>query len=281
MTKPRTAAGYQLEFLTAVRATCLYVATKVGDLLDEVVVVGGLVPSLIIDQDGLSARTERHVGTLDLDIGLAVAVLDQKRYQALTERLRHAGFSPDTNEKGNRTRQRWAIDGPPRVTVDFLIPPTLTTDKGGAVRDIEPDFAAIIAPGLRLAFTDRIRVRLSGKTIKNETADREVWVCGPAALVLLKALAFRSRGENKDAYDLFYVLQHFGSGLGDVVERFAALRADRDAAQALVILEEDFSTLDSLGPRRVSEFLLGQSDEALQADVVGSVLAFVRACRRT
>lgn len=39
-----------------------------------------------------------------------------------------------------------------------LIEPTRPDDRGGALRDIEPDFAAIIAPGLHLAFVDRQRI---------------------------------------------------------------------------------------------------------------------------
>jgi hypothetical protein len=35
--------------------------------------------------------------------------------------------------------------------------------------------------------------------------------------VVLKALAFKNRGENKDAYDLVYLLRHFGKGVDDVV----------------------------------------------------------------
>ena len=51
--KPTTAAGYKSEQVELVRATCLYVATKLGDLMDELVVIGGLAPSLLIDQDDL------------------------------------------------------------------------------------------------------------------------------------------------------------------------------------------------------------------------------------
>ena len=51
--KPRTAAGYAPEQVQRVRATCLYLATKLGDLMDEMVVVGGLVPSLLTDQSQL------------------------------------------------------------------------------------------------------------------------------------------------------------------------------------------------------------------------------------
>ena len=41
--KPTTAAGYKSEQIELVRATCLYVATKLGDIMDELVVIGGLV----------------------------------------------------------------------------------------------------------------------------------------------------------------------------------------------------------------------------------------------
>lgn len=123
--KPSTADGYSDEQLALVRSTCLYVATKLGDLMDELVVAGGLVPSLLVSRDAAEAGEEQHVGTLDLDIGLTVGLLGQERYRALTSRLRSAGFSQDVNEDGQPTRQRWKIDGPERVTVDFLIPPSL------------------------------------------------------------------------------------------------------------------------------------------------------------
>ena len=42
--KPRYASEYGGDQVELVRATCLYVATKLGDLTDEVVVVGGWSP---------------------------------------------------------------------------------------------------------------------------------------------------------------------------------------------------------------------------------------------
>lgn len=41
--KPRVASGYDLRDRDRVHATCLYVATKLGDLIDETAIVGGLV----------------------------------------------------------------------------------------------------------------------------------------------------------------------------------------------------------------------------------------------
>ena len=86
--KPTRASDYAPEQVALVRAVCLFIATKLGDLMDELVVVGGLVPSLIIDQSTLSPETDAHVGTMDLDVGLTLAIFDEKRYEALAERLR-------------------------------------------------------------------------------------------------------------------------------------------------------------------------------------------------
>jgi len=269
--KPTTAAGYHRQHVELVRATCLYVATKLGDLSDDVVVVGGLVPSLLIAQDALPVGAEPHVGTMDLDIGLTLAVLDEGRYGTLTERLRRAGFSAGVNEQGNPTRQRWKIENDEKVTVDFLIQPSLPDDVGGKLRDIEQDFAAVIAPGLHLAFQDRTKVTLSGKTIKGERATRPIWICGPGAYVVLKALAFNLRGENKDAYDLFYVLRNYGDSVSAIVAHLEPLRADPATIEAIEILRRDFTSHDGVGPMRVAEFLAGGPNDGIQADVVGFV----------
>jgi hypothetical protein len=119
--------------------------------MDELVVIGGLVPSLLIKQDELPEGADAHVGTMDLDVGLTLALLEEGRYKTLTARLRCAGFEQDVNDEGNPTRQRWKIEKLEKATVDFLIQPSLPEDRGGKLRDIEPDFAAVIAPGLHLA----------------------------------------------------------------------------------------------------------------------------------
>ncbi|MBN2033988.1 MAG: hypothetical protein JW836_11980 [Deltaproteobacteria bacterium] len=160
--KPSFASEYSKEQAELVRQTCLYVATKLGDLLDELVVVGGLLPSLLIPEESVPRGEDIHVGTMDLDLGLSLAILGAERYEELTARLRRAGFEPDVNKAGNPTFQRWKIEpsGHPKVTVDFVIPPSLDEDEGGKILHIEKDFAAVITPGLHLAFQDRRRVSL-------------------------------------------------------------------------------------------------------------------------
>ena len=278
--KPLFATDYKREDLELVRQTCLYVATKLGDLLDDLVVVGGLVPSLLIPDESLPAGEDVHIGTTDLDLGLSLAILDTKRYEDLSLRLNRADFKPDENEEGNPTLQRWKITPSAglKVTLDFLIPPSLAADKGGDLRHIQKDLAAVITPGLRLAFWDKQKVSLKGVTLLGEKANRDIWVCSPGAFVVLKALAFDQRGENKDAYDLYFVIRNYGRGIEDVCRCLSPLLEEVETKKALAILNRDFLEPDGIGPSRVAWFQYRGPNADLQADVAGYVKELLSKC---
>jgi len=275
--KPLVASGYVPEMLEVVRQTCLYVATILGDLFEEhVTIVGGLVPYLLVKQDETVAPGDRHIGTRDLDLGFAVTVLDNERYEVVAERLRRADFHPDVNNRDGPTRQRWRLDldGNRKVAVDFLIAPVKGEDAGSPF-SLEDDLAATVTPGIDLAFRDREIVTLEGYTIRGERARRSVLVCGPAAFVVLKAIAFRRRGERKDAYDLYYVLRHFGNGVEDVVARLRPLLDSPVTREALAYLREDFERVDGVGPQRIAQFLEPTDADGLRADASAFVLALL------
>ena len=278
MDKPSHYLGYSEDDLIAVKRCCLYVATKIGDLLDDVVIVGGLVPPLLIQRDSQPDGPEllppliTPVGTKDLDLALAVSLLETKRYTELSDRLRNAGFSNDVNTSGNATLERWRLKEPHFVTVDFLIQPSREEDRGGGSRHLEGDFSAFITPGLHLAFCDRKKIEMRGHTIFDERAEREVWVCGAGAFIVLKALATRGRGENKDCYDLAHMLNYVmfdESSHDDLLSFLYDNRNDSHVQKALSIIKQDFTQQDEVGPMRAARFLRGGPDDEIQADVVG------------
>ena len=274
MDKPKTAKGYPPEWLEGTRAACLYVATVLGDLLvDDLIVVGGLVPSLLIAQDALPEGASLHPGTMDLDLGLKLGVLDGAKYTEIANRLRHAGFEVKENESGNRLLHTWLVRGTggQLVTVDFLISPSSQDEPPSSIKHLEGDFGAVVTPGLELAFRDREIIAMEGLTVRGEQAARDIPVCGPGAFVVLKALAFRNRGEAKDAYDLYYVVRNFGAGVGDVASRLSALLPEPETQRALSILREDFVAPEHLGPARAARFVGDEFDDALRQDVVAFV----------
>lgn len=272
--KPSSGDEYGIEQLGVVRRACLHLATKLGDLLDEIVVVGGLVPYLLVDQEHLPSGVEPHAGTMDLDMGLGLGILNRERYRELAVRLRDAGFEPDVNEQGNRRLQTWRARTPHPARVDFLIPLTDATGSGGTLLHIESDLAAIVTPGLDLAFKDQRRKELSGHTFSGAWATRSIPVCGPGAFTVLKALAFGNRAEGKDAYDLFYVWS--GIGVTEVAESLDSLQASTHVDAALHIIERDFRDHDGLGPMETAQFITQGPDDNIQADVVGHAHELLR-----
>src|ERR1700683_1597605 len=87
--KRRVRGGYSREETDQVISVCLTVAVTLGALMDDLCVVGGLVPSLLIDQrigpDPVTGDT--HPGTNDLDVGLAVGLLNDEQYAEISHRL--------------------------------------------------------------------------------------------------------------------------------------------------------------------------------------------------
>ena len=75
--KPRTAVDYTPDLTETARETLLYIATTLGDLSDQIVLVGGLVPSLIVPE---KPDVPPHVGTMDVDLALSLGLLNSQRY---------------------------------------------------------------------------------------------------------------------------------------------------------------------------------------------------------
>ena len=284
MTDPRYATDYTPKQLERSRQTLLQVLGALGDVGDDVVLVGGLVPSLLVDQAEASTRDEAHVGSVDVDLGLHLVVLDNERYETLAERLRRSDFEPDVNEEGNPTRQRWrhapgGENGPEPVVIDFLIDAT-PADAPGRPFSLTSDLAAISTRGLSLAFQDSVHRTVAGITLDGDEVEREIRVCGPAAFVVLKAFAIRGREKEKDAYDLAYVVRNWGLGPEAVAERWATIADHPAAAEALDIVRYDFADERRTGPRRASRFLYRTVSPDYVAEVVGDLQRFLAAVDR-
>ncbi len=267
MPQNRTASDYSADGLLRIRQTCLHVASSIPSALaNEITVVGGLVPSLLIDD--LSESDERHLGTADLDIALALGLQGVDRYNELTGRLSQLGFKPERAKDGKAAGLRWKSgEGiEPEVFLDVL--PVL--QSGG---NLETD-AGI--PGVELsdrtgfAFRDRVPLEMREACITGEIRKARIWVCGPGAYIVIKALTFAQRHLYKDAYDLFYVLKNYGTDVQEVVGHLRPLLyGSPEAQRAMKLLHDDFADPNGDGAMAVPLFLYGKPDDDLQADVAG------------
>ena len=273
--KPDTYLGYNDDDLDTVKRCCLYIATVLGDLLDDIVIVGGLVPPLLIAPkvapagDGSHSLLTTQAATKDLDLALGLSIFDDAKYTEIHDRMRSAGFSNDAP-----SLFRWRIEEPRFVTVDFLIEQDVDDNLAGKSKFLANDLAPIRTPGLNLAFADRKNIRMKGYTVLDEWVEKDIGVCGIGAFIVLKSLAVSGRRENKDAYDLIYALNAtmFDESLRSEVLAFLHdNRNDECVEKAFETIKGYFGQHDSIGPMNVARFLTGHPDDNIQADAVGLI----------
>jgi hypothetical protein len=281
MDQRRTVLDYAPETYERVQQALLHVSTVLGDWMEQITVIGGIVPSLLVPPSQLPVDAEAHPGTTDLDLALQLKVLTAEGYASISELLRYAGYRPVEKQEDTIRRQTWRTDPKfgPVVTIDFLIARSPKHPREVKVQNLERDFAALIADGIQLVERDRRKIRISGRTIRGEQAERDIWVCGPASFVVLKARAIHLREKPKDAFDLHYILENLDGGIEAIVTVFRAFMDDGDAVESVGFLRQAYGTHEGIGPSRAARFLYGERNRDNHEDydaLAASAHAYVR-----
>ena len=123
MDQRRTVLDYAPETYERVQQALLHVSTVLGDWMEQITLIGGIVPSLLVPPSQLPVGAEAHPGTSDLDLALQLKVLTAEGYASISELLRYAGYRPVEKQEDTIRRQTWRTDPKfgPVVTIDFLI----------------------------------------------------------------------------------------------------------------------------------------------------------------
>lgn len=166
--------------------------------------VGGLVPPVLAR--GKTPPAPPHLGTTDVNTYLSIHfATSEHTYTTLEGALRGIGFKPDPKADG----WRWfaTIDSH-RVNIEFLcdveaLRPNATVRPEGAA------LGAANLRGTRYVEEDWIPEEMEAKLItRDETAKVQVRFAGLEGYLLAKAHTIQNRGQQKDYYDLVYVLIH-------------------------------------------------------------------------
>lgn len=265
MAKPRHAQGYDSRHTELAEQVLLEAWSRLGEHRDKMVLVGGLAPRYLVDQQTMRARGASHCGTMDVDLGVSIAVSDARTYRSIRQTLVDMGFGPGKNGRGRNQLHSFVKNiGGVDVNIDFL-----TTAYGGPqdslMRELEDNLRAIQVEGLGLALHEPLTVEVEGTLLSGGQTTERINVCRPIPFVVLKALAFDKRREPKDAYDLVYVMLYALSG----ARQLARLASPREMSQdsfsnAIAVLENRFSAPTRDGPTLYAQFV-GEAGAAAQA----------------
>lgn len=257
MTKPQHASGYDDRSTEAVRRVLIDLAHLLGAYREQLVVVGGLVPSLI-----LKALDEPHVGTMDIDLALDAGALKEEDAYAEVIRLlegggfyrNEAGEHPDLGAFQMATVVQLDDGGPPiSVEVDLLIPDGVKLEKHRP--PLIKGLRTMAMKGIGLALQHSSHVVIEGRTRLGRRDQATLRVVEPEAFLVLKGLALLGRREPKDAYDIYFTIRNASEGPEALGQGCQALQDHPDAARAYEAIGQKFEHLDSYGPGAVLDFL--------------------------
>lgn len=206
------------------------------------------MPGLLFDQ-----TRSNHIGTIDVDLALDQTIIQEIGYRSILQLLKSRNYTP-----GNQPFvffRTFSIENQQiTVEVDFLAGEYGGTSKNHrtqSVQDIHPRKAR----ACDLAFENPIQLTIEG-TLPDGGKDRaSIKVASIVPFLMMKAQALQSRLKEKDAYDIYYCLINFPGGVDALAESFQSFLENALVREGLAILSEKFSTVDSVGPVFISNFL--------------------------
>jgi len=254
----------------------------VWELRDDdplLVVLGGLVPQVLAEEE--HGVIPEHLGTTDIDILLITQVDTDADLGAVERALTRLEFAP-TDKDG--WRWRGIVDGSPAI-IEFLCDlPEYREGEYIRPRGCEK-LAAVNLRGTGYVARDFQWRDLSGELPDGTPVKVRVRFAGLSGYLLSKCVAVRTRGAEKDYYDLVYVLTHSRAGGPEAAARELAEGSLSDAVaqlrSTLMEVRERYRETTDPGPRgyalQASQVELDADERLLRADAVDIVQRFCTA----
>lgn len=244
-----TKVDYPKLAVKAAESVLLELVHILGEYLDSIVVIGGMVPKYLTGE-----TEEPHVGTTDVDLALDHRRFDEPGYQTLHELLTDHHYQVD-DKQPFIYRRTIVMDGNDVIVqVDLL-----SGEYGGTGKDHRTQTVQDVRPrkarGADIAFNEPVRVKITGELPGGTKDTVTIPVAGIVPFIVMKAMAMRDRFKRKDPYDIYYCLRYFPGGMDRIVEHVKLLKGNKLVQEALEILKEKFDSPEHVGPSHIAEFL--------------------------
>jgi predicted nucleotidyltransferase len=291
-TKPTTAAGYSADQTLACERALISLLRGLGTIKHSLRLVGGLVPRYLTPE--MPPAVPAHAGTSDVDIVLNLQLLaDGDAYRSLADQLKAQGFERAVNHQGRPTGWRWQrqVAKNEYVVIEFLrdADEKLAPGKVGSVEGESISALAIKHVGIVHDWYAEREITAELPDGAGNTTET-VRFADVTAFIVLKALAYDDRHENKDAADLVHVMRYAGTleaVAAQFIERIASGKYWEATDAALDVLKRRFCDTKDIegylrdGPIAAARFLhtdLPQFEEQRvleQRNVSGLIAAFI------
>ena len=260
--EPRQKEDYTERQIEAARRVLIDVGQVLASFTDCLVVVGGWVPDLLLPE-----AEEPHVGSIDVDLALDAAKLDEGRYAEMLKLL----IGTKRYRQGEKDFQLVTDvdlkdgDKPVQVEVEFLAPKDVKLKKNKP--KLLPGFRVLQTEACGVAFNSPIEQKLTGQNTWGAKNTVRLRIASLADFLVMKAHAVAGRDKPKDSYDFCYCLEHFPGGLEKLATEWRGRRKEKHVAKAIEILREKFDSVGTFGPQQLVQFYnsAGREEQEMQA----------------
>jgi len=237
------------------------VITVLGKFRENIVIVGGNVPPLLIKSAGA-----KHPGTLDIDLAIDSRRVSDDTCRTIVETLKARGYYQKEGEEPYMFYRDVEAETGNKVTVKI----DLLAGEYGGVRSGRRQETQDAQPrktrGCDLVFSDPVKVRVKSRLPDGATREVTVRVSSIGPFLVTKGMALWGRIKEKDAFDIYYCCRHYPGGIAALARDTRSLMNNELAREGFGKIMERFRHINALGPTGVADFLeLDDPEERLRA----------------
>jgi hypothetical protein len=207
-----TFRDYSTDQVEAARSVLLELVRLLGEYRDDIVVVGGWVPQLI-----LPPGHPPHVGSIDVDLALNHRNLREPGYATIQTLLTRRGYEQDPRQPFIYHRTVVVNGNAIQVEVDFLAGEYEGTGAKHRTQSVH-EGRARKARGCDLAFDLYIETEVAGELPEGGRDQVRVRVSSGVAFLVMKGMALHDRLKEKDAWDIYFTLINYPGGIDALAE---------------------------------------------------------------
>ena len=234
----------------ACRSVLLELVHILGEFKDHMIIIGGWVPAFLFPR-----AEDCHIGSLDIDVALDFKEIPDDSYQTILTALLKNSYVQDQRQPFRFYRKVKTLDDSEiTVEIDLMAGEYGGTGKGRRTQKVQ-NARARKARGCDLAFTDSITVAFEGGRPEGRRDRTSFQVAGIVPFLVMKGMALFDRMKEKDAYDIYYCIEHFAGGPEALAEKFTPSLKNSLVQEGLSKIRSKFASVGHIGPKWVADFL--------------------------
>jgi hypothetical protein len=243
-------SDYGIKEVNACKSVLLELVHLLMEFKDHMVIIGGWIPTFLFPQS-----EDPHVGSLDIDVALNLSKIPDATYQTILKTFLKRGYIQD-KEQPFRFFRKVNVEGsePLNVEVDLMAGEYGGAGKGHRTQKVQ-DVRARKARGCDLAFDSAITVTLEGELPDGGRDKVSFKIAGIVPFLVMKGMVMFERMKEKDAYDIFYCVEHYPCGVRKLADEFMPYRKNSLAIEGLGKIKSKFASITHVGPKWVADFL--------------------------